>query len=58
MLINTFSMQQDIITTLESHSVINFTIEKLNFSKLLINLVFFDYTYHWYSVLILVFNFH
>jgi hypothetical protein len=28
----------------ESHSVINFTIEKLNFSKLLINLVFFGYT--------------
>jgi hypothetical protein len=43
MLINTFSMQYN-ITTLESHSVINFTIEKLNFSKLLINLVFFSYT--------------
>jgi hypothetical protein len=40
----TFSMQHNIITTLESHSVINFTIEKLNFSKLLINLVFFGYT--------------
>ena len=58
MLINTFSMQRNIITTLESHSVINFTIEKLNFSKLLINLIFFGYTYHWYSLLILVFNFH
>ena len=44
MLINTFSMQHNIITTLESHSEINFTIEKLNFSKLLINLVFFGYT--------------
>jgi hypothetical protein len=44
MLINTFSMQYNIITTLESHSVINFTIEKLNFSTLLINLVFFGYT--------------
>jgi hypothetical protein len=44
MLINTFSMQHNIITTLESHSVINFTIEKLNFSKLLINLIFFGYT--------------
>jgi hypothetical protein len=44
MLINTFSMQHHIITTLESYSVINFTIEKLNFSKLLINLVFFGYT--------------
>jgi hypothetical protein len=43
MLINTFSMQHNIITTLESHSVINFTIEKF---------------YHWYSVLMLVFNFH
>jgi hypothetical protein len=29
MLINTFSMQHNIITTQESHSVINFTIEKL-----------------------------
>jgi hypothetical protein len=44
MLINTFSMQHNIITTLESHSAINFTIEKLNFSKLLINLIFFGYT--------------
>ena len=57
MLINTFSMQHNIITTQESHSVINFTIEKLNFSKLLTNLVFFGLK-HWYSVLILVFNFH
>jgi hypothetical protein len=53
MLINTFSMQHNIITTLESHSEINFTIEKLNFSKLLINLVFFGYTtgiLYWFSV--------
>jgi hypothetical protein len=39
-----FFYAHNIITTQESHSAINFTIEKLIFSKLLINLVFFGYT--------------
>jgi hypothetical protein len=47
MLINTFSMQCNITITLESHSVIKI-IDKPGILWL----------YHWYSVLVLVFNFH